>query len=633
MKILHIMFLAGILIVVVGDIAQMHSQDDSKIKQMEANPTGLHDFDFLVGEWRAHHRRLKPNSDEWVEFDGTVINRSLMDSGANIEEHALNAPNGAYRAVALRSYDAKTGEWAIWWLDGRYPSGPLGSPVKGRFENGVGRFYSDYTQDGKSMRVRFLWSNITSTSARWEQASSADGGKTWIPNWIYNLQREVAAGTSATAVRSGAHDFDFLVGEWRVYHRYLRVKENSREWVDVEGTMSHRPLMGGSANMEEHTIHVPNGPNRAIALRSYDPKASHWSIWWLDGRAPHAIDSPVQGRFEKGVGTFYGDTTIDGKPMRVRFIWSQITHTSARWEQAFSADSGKTWEINWIMEFRRARMESHAIHGGDGSSLPADMISLTGAPSGTTSEPAPTPEERQCCAIFELRQYTLKDGQRDVLIELFDREFVETQEATGMRIYGQFRDADRPNRFVWIRAFTDMEVRRLALTSFYSGPVWKAHGKQAALTMIDSNDVLLLRPVEPPGGFNDLPTMRAPAGAAPPSSLVVATIYSVRPDAARDFPGFFRRRVLPSLRDAGIVLRAAFKSEHAPNTYPALPVREREEVFVWFASFDNREAHARSVERLERSHDWKQVSSELKAHLQTPPQQLRLQPTGRSLLR
>ena len=127
--------------------------------------------------------------------------------------------------------------------------------------------------------------------------------------------------------------------------------------------------------------------------------------------------------------------------------------------------------------------------------------------------------------------------------------------------------------------------------------------------------------------------MREPAGSAPPSSLVVATIYSVRPGAARDLPEFFRRRVLPSLRDAGIVLRAAFKSEHAPNTYPALPVREREEVFVWFASFDNVEAHARSFERLERSHDWKQVSSELKAYLETPPQQLRLQPTGRSLLR
>lgn len=353
MKSFRFALVAGILAAAISSMAPAQSSQTSKPTQAAASPAGLHDFDFLIGEWRAHHRRLKPNGDQWVEFDGTVINRPLMDSGANIEEHALNAPNGAYRAVALRSYDAKIGEWAIWWLDGRYPSGPLGSPVKGRFENGVGRFYADYTQDGKPMRVRFLWSNITPTSARWEQASSEDGGKTWIPNWIFNLRREAATRQPAAADRSDVHDFDFLVGEWRVHHRYLRVKEKGREWVDVEGTVSHCALMGGSANMEEHTIHVPNGPNRALALRSYDPKASHWSIWWLDGRAPHVIDSPVQGRFEKGVGTFYGDTTIAGKPMRVRFIWSQITQTSARWEQAYSSDAGKTWETNWVMEFRR----------------------------------------------------------------------------------------------------------------------------------------------------------------------------------------------------------------------------------------------------------------------------------------
>ena len=190
MKSFRIMLAAGILAAAMGSMAAAQSfRDISKPTQAAASPAGLHDFDFLVGEWRAHHRRLKPNSDQWVEFDGTVINRPLMDSEANIEEHALNAPNGAYRAVALRSYDATAGEWAIWWLDGRYPSGPLGSPVKGHFENGVGRFYADYTQDGKPMRGRFLWSNITPTSARWEQASSADGGKTWTPNWIYTSAR------------------------------------------------------------------------------------------------------------------------------------------------------------------------------------------------------------------------------------------------------------------------------------------------------------------------------------------------------------------------------------------------------------------------------------------------------------
>jgi len=317
--------------------------------------TRARDFDFLVGEWRVHHHRLKPNSDEWVDFEGTCSNRKLMDGAANMEEHTLNAPYGAYQAVALRAFDPKTGQWAIWWLDQRYPSGPLGPPVKGEFENGVGTFYSDDMQNGKPMRVRFIWSNITPTSARWEQALSFDGGNTWAVNWIMNFERDTST-AQITAPETGTHDFDFLRGDWRVQHRYLRINGNSREWADVDGTASHRELIGSSANMEEYTINAPSGDYRAVALRSYDSKAGQWSIWWLDGRAPHAeLDPPVQGRFENGLGTFYGNTLINGKPARVRFVWSQITAISARWEQAYSSDAAKGWETNWIMSFIRKK--------------------------------------------------------------------------------------------------------------------------------------------------------------------------------------------------------------------------------------------------------------------------------------
>lgn len=242
--------------------------------------------------------------------------------------------------------------------------------------------------------------------------------------------------------------------------------------------------------------------------------------------------------------------------------------------------------------------------------------------------------ERDCCAIFELRQYTLKPDQRDVLIELFEREFVETQEAVGMRICGQFRDDDHPERFVWIRAFADMKARERGLTSFYGGPTWKAHGKQAVATMIDSDNVLLLHPVDPPGGFNDLAVERPPIGAtAPPSTLVAATIYNLRSDTCRDFPAFFRDQLLPVLRESGIIPRATFATEHSPNTYPALPVREGEDVFAWFASFETAAKYAACLDRLSRSPNWAQVSSTLATHLKSPSQQLRLRPTGRSLLR
>src|SRR5437773_2801784 len=104
---------------------------------------------------------------------------------------------------------------------------------------------------------------------------------------------------------------------------------------------------------------------------------------------------------------------------------------------------------------------------------------------------------QSCCPVVELRQYALHPGKRDVLIDLFDREFVETQEAAGMRIIGQFRDLDHPDRFVWLRGFRDMTSRAKALTDFYGGPAWKKHPEAANEKMIDSDNGLLPRPARP----------------------------------------------------------------------------------------------------------------------------------------
>ncbi|MBA3583144.1 MAG: NIPSNAP family protein [Gemmatimonadetes bacterium] len=131
-------------------------------------------------------------------------------------------------------------------------------------------------------------------------------------------------------------------------------------------------------------------------------------------------------------------------------------------------------------------------------------------PTAEGSEQSPsTRPVHTCCPIVELRQYTLHPGKRDVLIVLFDREFVESQEAVGMRIIGQFRDLDNPNRFVWLRGFRDMPSRAQALKDFYGGPVWKPHREAANATMVDSDDVLLLRRALPTSGFS-LETATAP---------------------------------------------------------------------------------------------------------------------------
>lgn len=156
---------------------------------------------------------------------------------------------------------------------------------------------------------------------------------------------------AAAQPRGGPHDFDFEFGQWRVHHRVKR----DGQWTEFDGTSTTRGLIDGSAVVEEHTFFRKAGTSYGIAMRPYDAKTAQWAIWWVDSRDPHlALDPPVKGRFTDGVGTFYSDAVVDGRTIRTRFIWSQITAKSARWEQALSDDLGKTWDTNWVMEFRRA---------------------------------------------------------------------------------------------------------------------------------------------------------------------------------------------------------------------------------------------------------------------------------------
>ncbi|MGW4588746.1 putative quinol monooxygenase [Amycolatopsis thermoflava] len=212
--------------------------------------------------------------------------------------------------------------------------------------------------------------------------------------------------------------------------------------------------------------------------------------------------------------------------------------------------------------------------------------------------------------LFELRQYTLHPGRRDELIALFDNEFVESQAEAGMRVYGQFRDLDEPDRFVWIRGFPDASRRATSLAAFYERhPAWLAHREAANATMMDSDDVLLLTPVT-----GDLDAARASpparAGGDGAAGFEIVICHPEDPDA---FPEFFRREVLPALAEAGAPPLASFRTSAHRNDYPRLPVREGEQVFVWLS---------RSA-----------APAGLLPAGSRPPQRLRLAPTPRSWLR
>jgi NIPSNAP len=237
--------------------------------------------------------------------------------------------------------------------------------------------------------------------------------------------------------------------------------------------------------------------------------------------------------------------------------------------------------------------------------------------------------------VVELRQYTLHPGRRDDLIGLFERELIEPQEAAGMAVMGQFRDVDDPDRFVWLRGFPDIQTRSEALGRFYQGPVWRAHRDQANATMIDSDNVLLLRPAAPRAGFPAPAAPRPPAGhGSPPPSLVTATLcFRDRPfDEA--FTHFFASQVGPTMSQTGAAPLACLQTEPAENTYPALPIRTGENVFVWFSRFADPSRLSAHRDALARHRDWHaRVRPALLAMLPGEPQQLTLAPTPRSLLR
>ncbi len=240
------------------------------------------------------------------------------------------------------------------------------------------------------------------------------------------------------------------------------------------------------------------------------------------------------------------------------------------------------------------------------------------------------PTDSSSWPIVELRQYTLHPGQRDVLIDLFEAEFIESQEALGMKILGTFRDLDRPDRLVWIRGFQDMASRAAGLEAFYSGPVWKANRSAANATMVDSGNVLLLHFARPGSGL--APTdRRPPKGASEiPRGFVVANIYSFAAAVPTEFVDFFDRAVEPELRGAGIKVRGSYVTDTSPNNFPALPIRENEHVLVWFSTFGDPSEYERCLARLARSAAWRTTGGELQARLKGQPEVLRLQPTPRS---
>jgi NIPSNAP len=227
--------------------------------------------------------------------------------------------------------------------------------------------------------------------------------------------------------------------------------------------------------------------------------------------------------------------------------------------------------------------------------------------------------------IVELRQYTLHPGMRDVLIDLFEANLVESQEDAGMKIIGTFRDLDDPDKFVWLRGFDTMDSRARSLAQFYGGPVWQRHREDANRTMVDSDNVLLLRPARANDGFilqHERPAVGASDGRD--RGLVEALVLELQTAQPIDAIDRLAQDIAASVAGAGGSPLASFVTEESENTYPALPVRDGETVYVCFIAYPD-DAHERQRTALLGA-----VAGT--PRLKSPPTVLRLQPTVRSLL-
>ena len=321
---------------------------------------GRHDFDFNIGTWRTHIARLVhplTGSTTWYKMEGDVVVKKVWNGRASLEEVEADGPRGHFEDIGLFLYNPAAHQWTQTFANVKY--GTVNAPMTGEFKNGRGEFYDQEPYDGRMILARVIWSNITPNSHRFQQAFSADGGRTWETNMIANLTRESSPTVSnPPSFASGAgpeHAFDFDLGTWKMHiARLVHPLTGSTTWTKMEGTTTTRQIWNGRADLAEVEADGPPGHLELLALRLYNPDSKQWSIAFATSRAG-VLGTPSIGEFKAGRGEFYDQELYDGRSILVRFTIFPTGAKSAHSEQAFSPDHGRTWEVNWINNFTRIK--------------------------------------------------------------------------------------------------------------------------------------------------------------------------------------------------------------------------------------------------------------------------------------
>jgi hypothetical protein len=334
----------------------------TRIQGAPAERDGQHDFDFEIGTWKTHLKRLLhplTGSTTWVEYDGTTVVRKIWDGRANLVELVADGPQGHFEGLNLRLYRPQSHQWSLNFANSN--DGILSQPTVGEFSNRRGEFYDQETLNGRAILVRFVISDITANSCHFEQAFSADGGKTWEVNWIATDSRvQDAAGKNipqaTSAFADGQHDFDFELGSWKIHLKRLDGRlTGSTTWVEFDGTSVTHKVWDGRAQLEQfETDSAVAGHIEGLTLRTFNPKSRQWSLYWANSKDGLLVP-PQIGQFKNGVGEFYAQDTLNDRLIFVRFIWSKTDTSLPHFEQSFTNDGGKAWEVNWITDQTRVQ--------------------------------------------------------------------------------------------------------------------------------------------------------------------------------------------------------------------------------------------------------------------------------------
>lgn len=338
---------------------------------------GQRDFDFEIGNWRTHIRRLaKPltGSKEWVEYDGTSRVTKLWDGRANMVELDVAGPGGHIEGISLRVYMPKAHQWSLNYAS--RGSGELGVPTVGEFRNGRGEFYDQEDFGGRTILVRNVWKDITADAGTFEQSFSEDGGKTWEVNWVandtrvkdeaewakltggkYNVDELAPPAASGDTRPPGQRDFDFELGSWNIHLKKLMnagATGAAPQWVEFDGTSVTRSIWSARAQIEQFETADPVSHQKieGITLRLWDAAGKQWRLYWWNS-ADGIGEAPTIGEVKDGRGDFYNQEVRDSRALFVRYEWTKMETGVPHFEQSFSWDGGKTWEVNWITDQRK----------------------------------------------------------------------------------------------------------------------------------------------------------------------------------------------------------------------------------------------------------------------------------------